>query len=57
MQILRTTYDGFVIYKNKGRKVFLATVRLQNRKIVQDSIFILAYDILKTILACRKSTL
>jgi len=47
MQILRSTYDGFVIYKNKGRKVFLATVRLQNRKIVQDSICILAYDILK----------
>jgi len=54
--ILRQSYDnlkvsidldGRLIYKTsyEERKVFLSTIRSQNRKIVWDSVRALAYDI------------
>ena len=43
----RLTCDGRLIYKTsyEERKVFLSTIRSQNRKIVWDSVRALAYDI------------
>jgi len=47
MPKLRSTYDGRLIYETscKERKAFLATIYLQNRKIVRDSVRELAHDI------------
>ena len=44
---LRSTYDGRLIYEtsDEGARHFFGTVHLQNRKIVWDSAYKLAYDI------------